>query len=134
MELDVGAAGDGTGHRTHEVGDVRRREVPLERLLALPLLDEHELVLVLGVLVEPVAEAAVLLARRLCERLADPLQLLASPCVGHDSSHDNDHLKAPVLSTHGPRRRAPTGATPSQRRRSGGAARTSRFQEILMNL
>src|SRR5205085_11618862 len=52
---------------------------------------EHELVLVLGVLVQAVADAARLQARGRRDRLPDPDKFRALARIGPNSTHDHDH-------------------------------------------
>src|SRR5437763_1765076 len=61
VELHVPRSDDRRRDGAHELGDVGGGEMALQRFIAVPLLDEHELVSDLGVLIEAVAGTAVLL-------------------------------------------------------------------------
>src|SRR2546423_1767385 len=94
MELHVGRPDDRGRNRLHERSDVWSCEMSPEGLVALPFLDEPELVLPLGVLVHAVADAARLQARGRRDLLPDPNKFRTLAGIGPHSSHDHDHVAA----------------------------------------
>jgi hypothetical protein len=100
VELHVGCVHQSLGYRLHELGDVLGREMALQRVLALPHLDEDELVRAFAVLIEPVARAARFRSRSLSDSLAHGDQPAPALGIRLDAPDHHDHRR--IVSDHVP--------------------------------